>query len=108
MALEVVCGACSSEIEDADRDTEFSNSRIFFFRPIGATFAGLTDGLPVVTVTSVEGCRAFEVLCEARLFVVGLGNVAVWEVEIDISPDPLIGEAGIAVLEYWSEAFEEG
>ena len=108
VAPEVVCGACSSEIEDAGRDTEFTNSWTIFRRTVGATFAGPTDGLNVVTVTSVEGCRAFEVLCEARLFVVGLSNVAVWEVEIEVSPDPLTGEAGIAVLEGWAEAVEEG
>ena len=76
-------------------------------RTVGATSAGPTDGLPVVTVMSVEVCRAFEVLYEARLFVVGLSNVAVWEVEIEVSPDPLIGRAGLAVLECWTEAVEE-
>ena len=57
---------------------------------------------------SVEGCRAYEVLCEARLFVVGLGNVVVWEVEIEVCPDPLNGRAGMAVLECWTEALEGG
>ena len=96
------------EIEDADEDTGSINSSIFFGRPFRATFAGLADGLPVFTVMSVEGRRAFEVPCEASLFVVGWGNVAVWEVEIEVSPDPLIGRAGMAVLECWTEAVEEG
>ena len=47
-------------------------------------------------------------LCEARLFVVGLGNVAVWGVEIEVSPDTPMGRAGIAVLERWTEVVEEG
>ena len=57
---------------------------------------------------SVEGRRAFEVLCEAWVFAVGLGNVAVWDVEIEVSPDTLLGTAGIALLEHWTEAVEEG
>ena len=62
----------------------------------------------MVTVMSVEGCRPVEVLREARLFEIGLGNVAVWRVEIEASPDPLMGRAEIAVLERWTEAGEEG
>ena len=105
---EVTCGACPSEIEDADEDTASTNSTIFFRRPFGATFAGLADGLPIFTVMSVEGRRAFEVPCEARRVVVGWGDVTVWEVETAVSPDPLIGRAGMAVLECWTEAVEEG
>ena len=108
MASEVVCGACPSEIEDADRDAAFTYSPMIFRRTLGTTCAGPTDGLPLVKVMSVEGRRAFEVLCEARLFVVGLGNAAVWVVEIEVSPDTLMGRAEIAVLERWTEAVEEG
>ena len=108
MASEVVCGACASEIEDADGDAGFIYSSTIFPRNFGAAFAGAAVGLPMVTVISVEGCGPFEVLREARLFVVGLGNVAVWGVEIEVSPDPLMGRAGVAVLERWTEAVEEG
>ena len=108
MASEVVCGACSLEIEDADVDAAFTYSAMISRPTFGTTSAGPTDGLPVVTVMSVEGCRAVEVLCEARLFVVGSGNVAIWDVEIEVSPDTLIGGPGIAVLERCMEAVEEG
>ena len=108
MASEVVCGACPSEIEDADGDTAFTYSPMIFRRTFGTASAGPTDGLPVVTVISVEGCRAFEVLCEARVVAVGLGQVAVWDIETEVFPDTPIGGAGMAVLECWTEAVEEG
>ena len=46
VASEVICGACLSEIEDADKDTAFTNSSTTFGRTVGAISAGPTDGLP--------------------------------------------------------------